>query len=96
MYRKITVRRNPLVQRAIDEIKRQTFLTVRESIRPSWKDSGQTFAATGVAPEIHLSTSLYVALTWNELVAVMAHELVHQEENHSRISAGVNSAICCR
>jgi len=83
-----------MMQRAIDEIVAANFpdrAGVYKAVM--WKDSGQTFAVTGAEPEIHLSTSMYVLLTWNELVAVMAHELAHQEENHPRISAGVNSAI---
>ena len=83
-----------MMQRAIDEIVAANFPERADLYKAvMWKDSGQTFAVTGAEPEIHLSTSLYVLLTWNELVAVMAHELAHQEENHPRISAGVNSAI---
>ena len=83
-----------MMQRAIDEIVDANF-PERAGVYKAvmWKDGGQTFAVTGAEPEIHLSTSMYVVLTWNELVAVMAHELAHQEENHPRISAGVNSAI---
>ena len=83
-----------MMQRAIDEIVVANF-PERAGVYKAvmWKDGGQTFAVTGAEPEIHLSTSMYVLLTWNELVAVMAHELAHQEENHPRISAGVNSAI---
>jgi len=83
-----------MMQRAIDEIVVANF-PERAGVYKAvmWKDGGQTFAVTGAEPEIHLSTSMYVVLTWNELVAVMAHELAHQEENHPRISAGVNSAI---
>ncbi len=58
-----------------------------------WKDSGQMFAVTSLAPRIHISTSIYMALPWNQLVAVMAHELAHQEAHHSLISVGVRSAI---
>ena len=83
-----------LVQRAIDEIVAANFPERADLYKAvMWKDGGQTFAATGVAPEIHLSTSLYMALSWNELVAVMAHELAHQEEHHSLVSVGVNSTI---
>ena len=83
-----------VVQRAIDEIVSANF-PERTGVYKAvmWKDSGQTFAVTGLAPEIHLSTSLYMALSWNELVAVMAHELAHQEEHHSLISVGDNSTI---
>ena len=83
-----------VVQRAIDTIVLANF-PERAGLYKArmWKDSGQNFALTSINPEIHISTTLYMALSWNELVAVMAHELAHQEENHPQISAGVNSTI---
>jgi len=58
-----------------------------------WKDRGELVAATGLGVSIHVSTSLYMALTWDQLVAVMAHELAHQQANHVLIDIGVSSAI---
>ena len=58
-----------------------------------WTDEGETFALTEFSPEIHLSISMYNALSWNQLVALMAHELAHQIEHHPQIATAVNSSI---
>jgi Zn-dependent protease with chaperone function len=83
-----------VVQRAIDTIVDANF-PERSGLYKAvmWKDAGQIFALTGLDPRIHISSSMYMALAWDQLVAVMAHELAHQEAHHSLISVGVSSAI---
>jgi len=83
-----------IVQHAIDTIVNANF-PERAGVYKAvmWKDRGELVAATGLGVSIHVSTSLYMALTWDQLVAVMAHELAHQQANHVLIDIGVSSAI---
>ncbi len=83
-----------IVQHAIDTIVNANF-PERAGVYKAvmWKDRGELVAATGLGVSIHVSTSLYMALTWDQLVAVMAHELAHQEANHVLIGLGASAAI---
>ena len=83
-----------IVQHAIDTIVNANF-PERAGVYKAvmWKDRGELVAATGLGVSIHISTSLYMALTWDQLVAVMAHELAHQEANHVLIGLGASAAI---
>ena len=58
-----------------------------------WKAGGQMFASADRDLGINISRSMYMALPWNQLVAVMAHEVAHHEANHSLPNAGVGSVI---
>ena len=83
-----------IVQHAIDTIVNANF-PERAGVYKAvmWKDRGELVATTGLGVSIHVSTSLYMALTWDQLVAVMAHELAHQQANHVLIGMGVSSTI---
>ena len=58
-----------------------------------WKDDELINAAAGLGKEIHISMELYNGLTWEQLMAVIAHEVAHHKLNHVYTGLLVNTAI---
>ena len=58
-----------------------------------WKDDELMNAGAGLGRKIHISTQLYEGLTWEQLMAVMAHEMAHHKLNHVYNGLLVNTAI---
>ena len=58
-----------------------------------WKDDELINAGAGLGKEIHISMELYNGLTWEQLMAVIAHEVAHHKLNHVYTGLLVNTAI---
>ncbi len=58
-----------------------------------WKDDELMNAGAGLGKEIHISMELYNGLTWEQLMAVIAHEVAHHKLNHVYTGLLVNTAI---
>ena len=83
-----------IVQHAVDTVVNANFpdkAGVYEAVM--WKDANVSTAFVALDNSIHITSSLYVALEWHQLVGVVAHELAHQEANHVLIGLGASAAI---
>ena len=83
-----------IVQHAVDTVVNANFPDksgLYEAVM--WKDANVSTAFVALDNSIHITSSLYVALEWHQLVGVVAHELAHQEANHALIGLGASAAI---